>query len=231
MSFPDNFRAVVFGAAGGLGGAFRDILRQDGRCGHLVEFSRRSNPPIDLENEAALLAAAEHLAPLGPFHLLIDATGILHAPGIQPEKSLTAVDPVQVARVMQINATGPLLLLKHFAPLLARDERSVFASLSARVGSIGDNELGGWYAYRASKAALNMMLKTASIEIARKRPHNVCLALHPGTVVTELSEPFAGKRMRLSPQESAARMLRVIDKAEPAETGSFVAYDGSKIEW
>ena len=124
-----------------------------------------------------------------------------------------------------------LLLLKHFRNLLPREERAVFATISARVGSIGDNQLGGWYSYRASKAALNMFVKTASIEIARKRPQAICLALHPGTVRTDLSEPFAGKRSLMEPVEAATRLLSVIDYSTSRDTGSFIAYDGSLIPW
>lgn len=231
QNLPDGFKAIVFGASGGIGSAFCEELSANERCGYVAELSRRSTSRIDLEDESTIAAAAEQLKATGPFHLMIDATGILHDGDVQPEKSLSAIDPAHVARVMQINATGPLLLLKHFSALMPRDERSVFATLSARVGSISDNQLGGWYSYRASKAALNMMLKTASIEIKRKRPLNVCLALHPGTVATGLSDPFAGSRDRLSPQESARRLLQVIDGATLDPTGSFLAYDGSRIEW
>ena len=128
-------------------------------------------------------------------------------------------------------ANGVLLLLKHFHHLLPRKGRAVFATLSARVGSISDNRLGGWYSYRASKAALNMMLKTAAIEISRKRPEALCLALHPGTVDTALSKPFAPRQDRFSPQESAGKLLEVIDQAEAGQSGRFLAYDGSEIAW
>jgi len=176
-----------------------------------------------------IAAAASELAESAPVHLLLDATGVLHDDRIAPEKSIDAVKPEAFARAFAVNATGPLLLLKHFHRLLPRHERGVFATLSARVGSITDNGLGGWYGYRASKAALNMLVRTASIEIARKRPQAVCLALHPGTVRTRLSEPFAGRHERLEPDRSAALLLDVIDRAEG--TGMFLAYDGCEIAW
>ncbi|MEM7425982.1 MAG: SDR family NAD(P)-dependent oxidoreductase [Pseudomonadota bacterium] len=231
QSLPKGYRAIVFGASGGIGQAISAQLSADQRCREVLGLSRRSGPALDLTDEATICHAAEKAAAGGPVHLLFDATGVLHEGNILPEKSLSAVDPDHVARVIAVNATGPLLLLKHFSGLMPRDERSLFATISARVGSIGDNGLGGWYAYRASKAALNMMLRTASIEIARKRPKAVCLSLHPGTVNTSLSRPFSGTRTTLSPEESARAMLGVLDRTTPEQSGSFFAYDGTRIEW
>ena len=229
--FPFGYRAVVVGATGGIGRAFASILQADPACAEVVELGRSSAPRLDLQDEASIENAAGILAQGGPVHLVIDATGILHDATMAPEKSIDAVDPASIARVFAINATGPLLLLKHFHRLLPRDERSVFATLSARVGSIEDNRLGGWYGYRASKAALNMFLRTAAIEIARKRPQAVCLALHPGTVKTGLSEPFSSNRERFEPEQAASLLLNVIDQAESKDTGAFLAYDGSVIPW
>ncbi len=130
-----------------------------------------------------------------------------------------------------VNAIGPALALKRHDTLLAADGRSVFATLSARVGSIGDNRLGGWVSYRASKAALNQIVRTAAIEIARRRPEAVCVALHPGTVATSLSEPFAGDRDRLAPDQAAEELLRVIGSLGPEQSGGFFAYDGEAIPW
>ncbi len=230
-SFPHPFRALVVGAGGGIGAAFVRALEQDPSCGSATGLGRTTAPPLDLEDEQSIRAAAEHLAKDGPLHLIIDATGILHDGDMAPEKSIDAVDPQVLARCFAVNATGPLLLFKHFHRLLPRDERSAFVSLSARVGSISDNALGGWYGYRASKAALNMFLRTAAVELARKRPHAVCLALHPGTVETRLSDPFSGSRDRFTPDRSAELMLDVIDQADTAKSASFFAYDGSEIPW
>ena len=234
MSFenlPAGFRAVVFGAGGGIGSELCSILHAAPDCGSVTGFSRSTEPAVDLEDEASIERAAATLADAGPVHLMVDATGLLHDGDMQPEKAISAVDPRLIARSFAVNATGPLLLLKHFHQLMPRDQRSVFATISARVGSIADNRLGGWYGYRASKAALNMFLRTAAIEIARKRPQAVCLALHPGTVRTRLSAPFAGDRTLFSANKAANMLLDVIDKAETNGSGAFLAYDGEEIAW
>ena len=230
-SLPGGYRAVVVGATGGIGRAFVNAIDADPKCAEVIGLGRKSDPKLDLEDEPSIARAAVAVAEGGPVHLLIDATGILHDDTMSPEKSVGAVDPVTIARTFAINAIGPLLLLKHFHRLLPPDERSVFATLSARVGSITDNGLGGWYGYRASKAALNMFLRTAAIEIARKRPQAVCLALHPGTVKTGLSDPFTHERERAEPAQAAISLLNVIDRTGPGDTGSFLAYDGTKIPW
>ena len=227
--FPQGYRAVVFGASGGIGAAVVDRLAADPRCGDVIALSRRSTPPVDLRDEDSIRNAAEIIG--GPLHLLFDATGILHDGDMQPEKSLSAFDPAAAARLFAVNATGPLLLLKHFHRLMPRTEPSAFATLSARVGSISDNHLGGWYSYRASKAALNMGMRTAAIEIARKWPHAVLLALHPGTVATGLSKPFAGSRDLLTPAQSADMLLSVIAGTDETQSGSFLAYEGMDIPW
>ncbi len=231
MSFPDGFRAVVVGASGGIGAAVLKLLDEEPRCAEAVGLSRTSSPPLDLEHEDTIEDAARQIAAGGPVHLIFDATGVLHSATLKPEKALSAFDPAAAAQAFAVNATGPLLVLKHFQNAMPRDQRSVFASISARVGSISDNQLGGWYSYRASKAALNMLLKTAAIEIARKRPEAVCLALHPGTVETKLSQPFASGRDLFTPEQSAAKLLSVIDQAEAGRSGRFLAYDGEEIGW
>ena len=230
-SFPDQFRALVVGAGGGIGAAFVRALEQTPACGSVIGLGRTTTLPLNLEEEQTLRDAAAHLAQNGPLHLIINATGILHDEEMTPEKSVDAVDPHVLARCFAVNATGPLLLFKHFHRLLPREDRSAFVSLSARVGSISDNALGGWYGYRASKAALNMFMRTAAIELARKRPRAVCLALHPGTVETGLSGPFSGSRERFTPDDAAELLFRVIDRTQTADTGSFLAYDGSQIPW
>ncbi len=230
-SFDAPYRAIVFGAQGGIGEAVIGLLKKDIGCAEVVGFSRSGSPALDLTDEASIERAAQSVKDRAPFHLLFDATGVLHDQHMAPEKSLRAVDPAMAGRSYAVNAIGPLLLLKHFQDLMPRGQRCVFATISARVGSIGDNRLGGWYSYRAAKAALNMFLKTAAIEIARKRPECVCLSLHPGTVSTRLSEPFAGGRATLDPETSAGALLQVIDKTGSDKTGSFLAYDGTEIAW
>lgn len=176
-------------------------------------MSRSTSPALDLEDEKSIERAVSILADNGPVHFIFDATGLLHDAEITPERALKAFDPATALRSFSVNAVGPLLLLKHFHSAMPRNERSVFATISPRMGSIEDNRLGGWYSYRGAKAALNMFLKSASIELARKRPHAVCLALHPGTVETQLSEPFAAGRIRVSATECAERLRGVIDTA------------------
>lgn len=192
-------------------------------------LSRRSNPPLDLLDEASIAAAAAAMASFAPFGRIIDATGALTIDGHNPEKRLADLDPATMARAFAINAIGPALLIKHFAALLPRRGRAVFATLSARVGSIGDNQLGGWYSYRASKAALNQILRTASVEMARRRPDALLLALHPGTVRTGLSAAFTTPGQGITPVQSATRLLTVMDTA--TATGCFLDAEGRSIEW
>jgi len=179
-------KAVVIGATGGIGAALVGILAARGE---VIRIGRATTPGLDLLDEASIAAAAGVVGP--GLHLVIDATGFLHNDLFQPEKVLRQIDPTHLAYSFAVNATGPALLMKHFLPLLARGERAVFATLSARVGSISDNRLGGWYSYRAAKAALNQLMRTAAIELARTHKQAICVALHPGTVDTGLSGPFA----------------------------------------
>ena len=237
-SLPPGFRALVVGAGGAIGAAFVEALQAMPRCAGVVGLSRHSQPPIDLEDESSLAVAAASLRGQAPFHLILCATGTLHVPQAgaaprSPERRLAELDPAVMARAFAINSIGPALVLKHFHDLLPRQERGLFALLSARVGSIGDNRLGGWYSYRASKAALNMLLRTAAVEVARKRPLAVLAALHPGTVRSRLSAPFVGAGGgALAPADAAARLLAVLD-ALPAEgaSGSFHAWDGAAVPW
>ena len=229
LGLPADFKAIVIGATGGIGRAFAAALGADRHCGGVTALSRASSPRVDLLDEASLAAAAAELAATGPYHLIITAVGILQNEQLQPEKSLRALDPAQMAASFAINAIGPALVIKHFAPLLPKTGRSVIATLSARVGSIGDNRLGGWYSYRAAQAALNQLIHSAAIEVARTRPEAVLLALHPGTVDTRLSKPFKATHEVFTPVDAAERMLDVIETAKVS--GSFLAYDGSQIEW
>jgi len=232
--------AVVVGASGGIGKALVHALAE--RATHVPIFalsrSASSVPqgvrtlPIDLSDEATVAAAAARVGEAGPVGLVIVATGLLHQAGVSPEKSVRALAPTTMATVFAVNTIGPALVAKHFVPLLARRERCVFAALSARVGSIGDNRLGGWYAYRASKAALNQILRTLAIEVARSRPDAIVVGLHPGTVASGLSRPFRPDPTAdgvFSPEESAAHLLRVLDGLGADDTGGVFAWDGSQI--
>jgi NAD(P)-dependent dehydrogenase (short-subunit alcohol dehydrogenase family) len=231
-SLPDGYRALVLGASGAIGSALVDALRADARCGGVTALSRQGQPALDLTNEAQVAAAAAALRDQAPFQLMVCATGVLQDGGRPPEKRLADLDPATLAQLFLTNAVGPALFIKHFHDLLPLRERGLLAVLSARVGSIGDNRKGGWYGYRASKAALNMMLKTAAIEIARRRPLAVLTALHPGTVRSGLSAPIIGDADAMAPEESARHLLEVLDSL-PAEgaSGGFRAWDGAPIPW
>lgn len=241
-TLPADGRAVIVGAGGALGRALALAAAGSGRFSAVIGLSRGGSVPvagvqpgrIDIEDEASIASAAVALADGPPTRLLIVATGALHGEGFAPEKALRALDPAVMARVFAINTIGPALVLKHFTPLLPRRGKAVVAVLSARVGSLGDNRLGGWHSYRASKAALNMILRNAAIELARGRPDTVCLALHPGTVDSPLSRPFqagvAADRL-FSPEDAAARLLAVIEARGAADSGLAFAWDNSPIVW
>jgi NAD(P)-dependent dehydrogenase (short-subunit alcohol dehydrogenase family) len=228
-SLAKHFSAIVFGASGGIGAALVAALQAEPQCGRVIGLGRASTPRIDLEDEASIAAAAAALAGEGRFALMIDATGALTIDGHGPEKRLADLDATRLLRAFAVNAVGPALLAKHFSDLLPRRGRCVFATLSARVGSIDDNRLGGWYGYRASKAALNQLWKCAAIEVARKRPEALLLCLHPGTVATALSRPFVGDDCGDPPSVCAERLLRVIDEAD--HTAQFLDQNGRTVLW
>jgi NAD(P)-dependent dehydrogenase (short-subunit alcohol dehydrogenase family) len=227
-SLPHNYRAVVIGSDGGIGGALCELVRKDCRLGEIVKLSRRNG--LNIADEESVASCATQLGDR-PIHLLICATGILTAEGKAPEKSLRQLDANVMMAQFLTNAVGPALVAKHFLPRLDRRERSIAAFLSARVGSIGDNRLGGWISYRSAKAALNQIVRTASIEVARTHPQALVVSIHPGTVRTRLSEPYAMGHPTVSPAEAAASILLTVDSMSPERTGSFVAYDGSTILW
>ncbi len=224
----DGFRAVVIGASGGIGAAVLSALAADPRAGRVIGLSR-SVDGLDVTDETAVSAAAARLKEEGPFDLVFDATGALTIDGVGPEKTVKAIDPAVMMKQFALNAIGPALIVKHFVALLPRDRRAVLATLSARVGSISDNRLGGWISYRASKAALNQIFRTAAVEVARTHPQAVLATLHPGTVDTALSSSYTVSHAKLSPAEAAAHLLSALDGVEAAESGAFVAYDGERI--
>jgi NAD(P)-dependent dehydrogenase (short-subunit alcohol dehydrogenase family) len=239
-AIPGGGLAVVIGATGGIGQAFSEQLRADARFGRTLALSREvatSDIPIDITLEPSVRdagdAVADVMAELGlPLRLVMVATGLLHSRGHQPEKALRQLNAVHLQQSFAVNVIGPALVMKYFLPLLAPKGKSVFAALSARVGSIGDNQLGGWYSYRSSKAALNQMLHTAAIELKRSRPEALCVALHPGTVDTGLSSPFAKTGLDVQrPAQSAQRLLAVLDDLSPDASGGFFDQLGRAVPW
>lgn len=240
-SFSEPFTACVFGARGGIGAALVQALAASPMVSQVHAGSRLSAKPagnivpftFDLLDEESIAQAAASLKSEAPLRLIIVATGLLHdGQDLQPEKNFRAQSPEAYARAFAINATGPALIAKHFLPLLPRTGKSVFAALSARVSSIEDNRLGGWHAYRASKAALNMIVRNLAIELSRSHPGAIALTLHPGTVTTNLSAPFVrnvAPVQLFTPEHSATCLIDVIDKTVPADSGSLIAWDGQKI--
>lgn len=213
---------IIIGASGGIGGALADALEEEG-----TSVRRLSRPEIDLADEGSIIAAA---ADAGSPDLVIVATGILHEAECGPEKSLRELDPVWLARQFAVNTIGPALVAKHFLPILPRTGRSVFAVLSARVGSITDNRLGGWYGYRASKAGLNQIVRTLAIEDKRRNDRGIVVALHPGTVDTKLSKPFQQSgRDLFKPDRAAVQLLDLIEGLRSQDSGKIFAWDGTEI--
>jgi NAD(P)-dependent dehydrogenase (short-subunit alcohol dehydrogenase family) len=232
-AIPAGGIAIVVGASGGIGGALHGRLSSQSRFSSVLALGRGSSPALDLTNEESIAVAARQVAGRGAsLRLFIDASGLLHGDGMSPEKSWRDLDATHMARAFAVNAIGPALLMKHFLPLLPRQGRSVFATLSARVGSIGDNRLGGWYSYRASKAALNQFVRTAAIELGRRQPAAICVALHPGTVSTPLSAPFVKAGLDVqTPEEAAARLLDTIEGLGPGSSGGFFDHRGNPVPW
>jgi NAD(P)-dependent dehydrogenase (short-subunit alcohol dehydrogenase family) len=214
--------AVIIGASGGIGAALADALAEED-----ATVRRFSRPELDLTDEASIAAAA---ASVGTPDLVVVATGLLHDGERGPEKALRDLDPAWLAEQYAINAIGPALVAKHFLPVMPRSGRSVFAVLSARVGSISDNRLGGWYGYRASKAALNQFVRTLAVEDKRRNDRGIVVALHPGTVDTRLSQPFRQSgRDIFTPGRAAVQLLDVLDGLKPQDSGKFFAWDGTEI--
>lgn len=243
---------LVTGASGGIGLAILRALLDDAQVGgvHAVSRGATSHPELaalagahgarlqrvdaDLSRDDGFAAVRHALRDTPALDLVVHAAGVLHADHVAPEKSVGEVRRATLESVFALNAFAPILLAQALMPWLAGRRPVVFASLSARVGSIGDNRAGGWYAYRASKAAQNQLMRTFAIEWRRRNPYGICLLLHPGTVATPLSAPFRSRvpaDRLFAPEDAAAKLLRIIASSTPADTGRFVAWDGSDIPW
>ncbi|HKL56355.1 MAG: SDR family NAD(P)-dependent oxidoreductase [Roseovarius sp.] len=218
--------ALIIGASGGIGTALCDTLSARGVA--LTPLSRRVDG-IDLTDEDSIKAALDPLE--GPYDLIFVATGGLEIDGQRPEKSLKELNPQALSDQFALNCIGPALVLKHAPRLLARERRAVFAALSARVGSIGDNRFGGWYGYRAAKAALNQIVHTGAIELSRSHRQSICVSLHPGTVETPLTARYARNHPTVPAPEAAANLLSVIDGLTPSQTGQFFDWAGKPVPW
>ena len=244
-SFARPVRAAVIGATGGIGRATVEFLAEDPSIAKVLALSRSGGGAkgaaieagrIDTDDEASIEAAAGWARQmLGGLDLVLVATGMLHGPdGPQPEKTWRQLTPEAMLQIYRTNTVGPALVAKHFLPLLPREGRCVFAAISARVGSIGDNGLGGWHSYRASKAALNMLIKNFAIELGRKNEAAVVVGLHPGTVDTGLSKPFQGgvpEGKLFTARHSAEAMLATLDRLTGADSGGLFAYDGERLPY
>jgi NAD(P)-dependent dehydrogenase (short-subunit alcohol dehydrogenase family) len=239
-TLPRPARAAIVGASGGIGAALvASLAAADFAAIHALSrrpttATERNVVPsiVDITDESSIASAAKALAMGSPLRLVVAATGLLHDGTTHPEKAMRALDAAQLAHGFAVNTIGPAMFAKHVLPLLPRSQKSVFAVLSARVGSIEDNRLGGWYGYRAQKAALNQIIRTLAVEMRRTHPDAVVVALHPGTVATDLSAPFRGNvraEKLFTPGQAARHLLNVIDRLTPADSGGFFAWDGTRI--
>ncbi|GAA0663609.1 SDR family NAD(P)-dependent oxidoreductase [Sphingomonas insulae] len=224
--------AVVIGASGGIGAALRDAIADEGAHAVVHALSRSGETPIDIEDEASVAAAAARIAAGPPPALVIVATGLLHDGDRLPEKSYRELDGAWLAKTMAVNAVGPALVAKHLLPLMPKQGRTVFAVLSARIGSISDNRLGGWYGYRMAKAALNQLVRTLSIEEKRRNDRSIVVGLHPGTVDTALSKPFQGNvrpGTLFTPDRAASQLLDVLDGLKVPDSGKLFDFEGNEV--
>lgn len=215
---------VLLGVGGGIGSALRQQLSDAGA--QVNGLSRADG--LDFGQPETVDSILSDLAP--GYDAILVATGALHVTSERPEKSLSELTAEELSAQFAVNTIGPAMVLRHAPRLLKRDEPSVFASLSAKVGSIGDNRLGGWYSYRAAKAALNQIIRTGAIELARSHRQSICVALHPGTVATRFTRNYPAHK-KVTPEESAGNLLRVLEGLGPQDTGQFYNWDGARLPW
>jgi len=256
MTFIDNLQnanAMIIGASQGIGLGFVKKLLEDTRITRIYATYRQQKTAgellalideypdkltcleMDITDEVQIAKAVQQInAEVNKLHLVINCVGLLHDGDFQPEKSLKHLNSENLLRYFQVNSIGAILLAKHLLPLFRHKEPSVFATISAKVGSIGDNQLGGWYGYRASKAALNMLMRTAAIEYGRSCPQTLVVTLHPGTTDTRLSRPFQRNvppEKLFSVERTVSQLLTVIEQLQPGDSGQFLSWDGSKLPW
>lgn len=229
-----NNLAIIIGNTGSIGSALMNELHKQ-NFKHVIGLGKSTNPRLDLLDESSIEQSANFIKEKNiPIGLIFDATGILYEKNSNqmPEKTYKNINYNFMKKNFEINVMGPALIMKYFLPLLDQTNKSIFATLSAKVGSISDNRYGGWYSYRASKAALNQMIKTASIELKSKNKNAICLAIHPGTVVSRLSEPFQKNDLKIqSAKESAINIYKILTNSQTNDSGCFFNWDGSKIDW
>ena len=219
-------KILIIGASGGIGHALAEACEARGDS---VTRLSRSVDGLDMTDPRSIethLSAVE-----GPFDSVFVATGALEIDGAEPEKTIKAIEQKAMMDQFSLNAVGPALVLRHATDLLARDRKTVFAVLSARVGSIGDNRIGGWISYRSAKAAVNQIIHTASIELSRTHANSICIALHPGTVKTPFTEKYLGRHLAVPPPEAAENLLTVIGNLTPVDTGLFFDWAGKAVPW
>jgi NAD(P)-dependent dehydrogenase (short-subunit alcohol dehydrogenase family) len=218
-------KILIIGASGGIGSALAQVW---GKRGARVDGLSRSGDGFDITDAASV---SHHLSGRGPYDRVIVATGALEIAGAAPEKTIKGLDAKAMADQFALNAIGPALVLSHAHGLLPRDRPAVFAVLSARVGSIADNRIGGWISYRSAKAAVNQVVRTAAVELARTHPQAAVVALHPGTVATAFTEKYLGRHPAVSAPEAAARLIDVMDGVDPTQSGGFFDYSGAQVPW
>lgn len=232
-SFADDCDAIIVGASGGIGSKFSDKIISLNKFKRVIKLSRRGEIPVDLSSETSIAESVVNIYKItSNVNLIIDCTGFLHDETQKPEKNLRDLTKSKMIKSFTLNAIGPALLMKHYFPILSQNNKSVYVKLSAKVGSISDNKMGGWYSYRSSKAALNQLIRCGSIELKRMKRHAICIAMHPGTVDTKMSKPFMKSNLKIkSSEDTANEMVNVINNLKLNDTGKFFDYTGNVINW